>query len=61
MRVLNERDIPIDGLYAAGVDIGTSDWHTYNTHFTGHSFSFSVNSGRIAGESATKYVLGDNV
>ncbi len=57
MQVLNQQDNPIGGLYAAGVDVGTADWGTYNTHFTGHSFGFSVNGGRLAGESAAKYVL----
>jgi fumarate reductase flavoprotein subunit len=58
MQVLNEQDAVIGGLYAAGVDTGGADWGTYNTHFTGHSFGFSINSGRIAGESAAQQLLG---
>jgi fumarate reductase flavoprotein subunit len=58
MNVLNKEDQPIDGLFAAGVDTGGADWHTYDTELTGHSFGFSVNNGRIAGESAAQFVLG---
>jgi len=58
MNVLNTRDELIAGLFAAGVDTGGADWHTYDTELTGHSFGFSVNGGRIAGESAAKFVLG---
>ena len=52
------QDVPLGGLYAAGVDTGGADWGTYNTHFTGHSFGFFINSGRIAGESAAQQLLG---
>ena len=56
--VLNKQDEPISGLFAAGVDTGGADWHTYDTELTGHSFGFSINGGRIAGESAAKFILG---
>jgi len=59
MEVLNHQDSPIKGLYAAGVETGGTDSDTYNVNLTGHSFSFTINSGRIAGESATRYVLGN--
>ncbi len=57
MEVLNQQDIPIRGLYAAGVDIGGTDADTYNLILSGHSFGFTVNSGRIAGENAARYAL----
>ncbi len=57
MNVLDKQDAPIIGLYAAGVDTGGADWHTYDTELTGHSFGFSVNGGRIAGENAAKHAL----
>jgi fumarate reductase flavoprotein subunit len=56
--VLNKQGEPIAGLYAAGVDTFLADWSTYNNYLTGHSFSFSVNGGRMAGENAAKFVLG---
>jgi fumarate reductase flavoprotein subunit len=60
MAVLNQHGVPIGGLYAAGVDIGGVDADTYNLHLSGHSFGFSVSSGRIAGENAARYVTGVN-
>lgn len=57
MEALNNEDIPIPGLYAAGVETGGTDSDTYNYVLTGHSFGFAVNSGRIAGENAARYVL----
>ena len=58
MQVISQQDAPIVGLYAAGVDTGGTDWGTCNTHFTGHSFGFSINSRQIAGESAARQLLG---
>jgi fumarate reductase flavoprotein subunit len=52
MEVLNSRDDPIPGLYAAGVDVGGWEPETYNSFLPGSSFGFSLNSGRIAGENA---------
>jgi fumarate reductase flavoprotein subunit len=60
MGVLNKQGVPIGGLYAAGVDIGGTDADTYNVLLSGHSFGFSVCSGRIAGENAAKNVLEAN-
>lgn len=57
MEVLNQEETPIPGLYAAGVDTGGTDSDTYNFSLTGHSFGFAVNSGRIAGENAGRYML----
>jgi fumarate reductase flavoprotein subunit len=55
MEVLNKEDDPIPGLYAAGVETGAHDWDSYNMWLSGHSFGFTINSGRIAGEEAVKY------
>ena len=59
MEVLDKQDTPIPGLYAAGVETGGTDSDTYDSHLTGHSFGFTVSSGRIAGETASKYILGE--
>jgi fumarate reductase flavoprotein subunit len=56
MEALGTNDEPIPGLYAAGVETGTTDWDTYNMRLSGHSFSYTVNGGRIAGEEAARYV-----
>jgi fumarate reductase flavoprotein subunit len=56
MEVLDTQRNPIPGLYAAGVDTGGTDADTYNVRLRGHSFGFTLNSGRIAGESAADYV-----
>ena len=58
MGVVDENDDPISGLYAAGVETGATDAGSYDAHLTGHSFGFSVVSGRIAGESAAAFVQG---
>lgn len=58
MEVLDKQDNPIPGLYAAGVEAGGTDSDTYNANLSGHSFGFTINSGRIAGENAVKYASG---
>lgn len=57
MEVLDQSDNPIPGLYAAGVDTGGWESDTYNVILSGTTFGFAINSGRIAGENAAKYVL----
>lgn len=57
MEVLNHQDKPICGLYAAGVETGGTDSDTYNVILTGHSFGFTINSGRIAGENAARCLV----
>jgi fumarate reductase flavoprotein subunit len=59
MEVIDKMDNPIDGLYAAGDDTGDVDSGTYNMDLPGHSFSFAINSGRIAGESAAQFAAGE--
>jgi fumarate reductase flavoprotein subunit len=58
MEVLDRSDDPIPGLYAAGVDTGGWEIDTYNAVLSGSTFGFAINSGRIAGENAARYVLG---
>ena len=57
LEVLNHQDNPIPGLYAAGVEIGGTESDTYNVNYPGHSFGFTINSGRIAGESVAQYIV----
>jgi fumarate reductase flavoprotein subunit len=57
MEVLDKNDNPIPGLYAGGIDTGGWESETYNQLLMGTTLSFAYNSGRIAGESATEYVL----
>ena len=57
MEVLDHEDCPIGGLYAVGNDAGGWEPETYNAVLSGHAFAFALNSGRIAGENAARYVL----
>ncbi len=54
MEVLDLKDRPIQGLYAAGVDTGGWESDTYCARLSGSTFGFAINSGRIAGENAVK-------
>jgi fumarate reductase flavoprotein subunit len=56
MEVLDERDCPIPGLYAAGTDTGGWESRTYCLPLSGNAFGFAINSGRMAGENAVKYL-----
>jgi fumarate reductase flavoprotein subunit len=58
-QVLDKQDNPIPGLYAAGVDTGGWESETYCSRMSGHAFGFSINSGRLAGESAARFVSGN--
>ncbi len=58
MEVLDQEDNPIPGLYAAGIDTGGWESDTYCVRLAGTTFGFAINSGRIAGENAAKYVEG---
>lgn len=57
MEVVNNRDIPIPGVYAAGVDTGGWVSETYFIKLSGYAFGYAVNSGRIAGENAAGFAL----
>jgi fumarate reductase flavoprotein subunit len=57
MEVLDELDNPIPGLFAAGIDTGGWISDTYCAILPGTAFGFALNSGRIAGENALKFLL----
>jgi fumarate reductase flavoprotein subunit len=57
MEVLTEDYDVIPGLYAAGNDANNMYDHSY-TPLSGNHIGFAVNSGRIAGENAVRYVSG---
>jgi fumarate reductase flavoprotein subunit len=55
MEVLDTRDNPIPGLYAGGDVAGGWESDTYCILLPGTALGFAINSGRIAGENASKY------
>jgi fumarate reductase flavoprotein subunit len=56
MEALDTEDNPIAGLYAAGSTTGCWETESYCYRLTGHLVGFALNSGRIAGENAAKYL-----
>jgi len=56
MEALDAKDNPIPGLYAAGSTAGCWESQSYCYRLTGHLVGFALNSGRIAGENAVKYL-----
>jgi NADPH-dependent glutamate synthase beta subunit-like oxidoreductase/predicted oxidoreductase len=58
MEVLNKEDNSIPGLFAAGVITGGWESESYCSPLSGEASGFSVNSGRIAGESAARMING---
>jgi fumarate reductase flavoprotein subunit len=58
MAVLDRQGHVIPGVYAAGVIADGHQGQTYCYELGGCAVGFAVNSGRIAGESAAKFVLG---
>ena len=56
MEALDERDEPIPGLFAAGSTTGCWESESYCYRLTGHLVGFALNSGRIAGENAVRYL-----
>jgi fumarate reductase flavoprotein subunit len=56
MQVLNQQDDPIPGLYAGGDVTGGWESETYNVNLSGSGLGFALNSGRIAGENAVRYL-----
>jgi fumarate reductase flavoprotein subunit len=61
MEVLNDAEGTIAGLFAAGAGTGGWESDTYCLELSGSAFSFAINSGRIAGENAVKYITGNTV
>jgi len=60
MEVVDKTGSPIKGLYAAGNDAaGGFCGSTYNVRLAGAGCGFAFNSGRIAGENAARYVMGE--
>ena len=61
--VLDKQERVIPGLYAAGNDASGMYGDSYNIYLSGTTLGFAVNSGRIAGENAFRYIgpagLGD--
>lgn len=59
LEVLDNEERVIPGLYAVGTDVGGLYGDSYNFQYSsGSTLGFAVNSGRIAGRSAAKYVSG---
>ena len=58
MEVLDSRNRPIEGLYAAGSDTGGWESDTCCLSLSGRTFGFAINSGRIAGENAAINIRG---
>jgi fumarate reductase flavoprotein subunit len=56
MEALDTAENPIPGLYAAGTTAGCWESESYCYRLTGHLVGFALNSGRIAGENAVKYL-----
>jgi fumarate reductase flavoprotein subunit len=56
MEALDAKDNTIPGLYAAGSTAGCWESESYCYRLTGHLVGFALNSGRIAGENAVKYL-----
>lgn len=54
--VLAKNQEAIPGLYAAGNDAGGMYGDSYGVVLAGSTLGFAVNSGRIAGENAVKYI-----
>jgi len=54
MKVFDNKGKPISGLFAGGDATGRWESDTYCIFLSGHLFSFTDNSGRIAGENAPK-------
>ena len=57
--VLDDKWLPIPGLYAAGTDTCSIFGDSYMFLFPGNTMGYCLNTGRFAGESAADYALKD--
>jgi len=57
--VMDKENKPIEGLYAAGTDACSIFADSYVFILPGNTMGFAINSGRIAGDNAAKYVFGE--
>ena len=58
MEIVDNKNAPIPGLYAADIDTGGWESEVYDGFLLGRELGFTYNGGRIAGENATKYLKG---
>jgi fumarate reductase flavoprotein subunit len=56
MEAVDKKENPIPGLYAGGMDAGGIYGDSYDVKTCGGTLAFGVNSGRIAGKNALKYI-----
>ena len=58
-QALDKNNDIIPGLYVAGKDAAGMYGNAYPIYLSGINMTFEIGTGRIAGENAAKYVLGD--
>lgn len=58
LEVLDEKDEPIPGLFASGLDVGGLYGDSYDVTLAGTTFSFALTSGILAGKSALEFLKG---
>jgi len=56
MEVVTQEQVPIPGLYAAGVDATAIYADSYVFVLPGNTMGFAINGGRMAGENAADYI-----
>jgi fumarate reductase flavoprotein subunit len=56
LEAVDKNSRPVPGLYVVGNDAGGLYGDTYDLLMSGSTMGFAVNSGRIAGENAAKYI-----
>jgi fumarate reductase flavoprotein subunit len=56
LEVLDQNLDVIPGLYAVGGDVGGLHVEVYDAYLSGKTLGFAVNSGRMAGEAALKFI-----
>ena len=61
LRAITDDYQVIPGLFGAGTDVCSLYNGTYYFYFPGSTMGFAVNSGRMAGEYAARYALGEDI